>query len=180
MFPMGMPDGTIRWYSPHPRGILPLDTFHTPHGLRRALKRMTGGDWEIRCDSDFAGVMNACAAREETWITRAIFQSTQKLFASGHAHSVEIWYQERLVGGLYGVVLGGVFFGESMFHHVSDASKVALWHLVQILKKGQCSLLDTQWITPHLTQFGAIEISRDDYLLRLGAAIDQSPCFPPA
>ncbi len=177
MFPMGMPDGEIRWYSPDPRGILPLDTFHTSHGLRRALKRMEGPSWEIRCDSDFEGVMNACSARQETWITSAIFQSTRKLFTGGHAHSVEVWHQDKLVGGLYGVALGGAFFGESMFHHVTDASKVALWHLVQILKVGGFTLLDTQWITPHLAQFGAIEISRTDYLLRLGAAIGSSAHF---
>ena len=175
IFPMGMPDGEIHWYSPDPRGILPLDGFCTPHGLRRALKR---SGWEIRLDCDFDAVLNACAAREETWITPLIARSYRQLFLSGHAHTVEVWRDGSLAGGLYGVALGGAFFGESMFHHVTDASKIALWHLVQLLGKHGFTLLDTQWNTPHLKQFGAMEISRDDYLSQLRLALGRQSHFP--
>ena len=180
IFPMGMPEGEIGWYSPDPRGILPLEKFHTPHGLRRALKKQKAMGREIRIDTDFPGVMKACAAREETWITPFIARSYRKLFENGHAHSVEVWQKERLIGGLYGVALGGAFFGESMFHRETDASKVALWHLVQILKDGGFTLLDTQWITPHLMQFGAIEIPRKEYLQRLHEAVGREGVFPEA
>ena len=174
VFPMGMEDGTIRWFSPDPRGILPLEEFHTPHGLRRALNKP---GWDLRVDSDFAGVMKACAARQETWITGSIRRSYQQLFEAGHAHSVEIWHEGLLAGGLYGVAIGGAFFGESMFHRVTDASKVALWHLVRILKEGGFALLDTQWITPHLRQFGAAEIPREEYLNLLGEALAKKGAF---
>jgi len=176
IFPMGMEDGTIRWFSPDPRGILPLDRFHTPHGLSRALRRP---GWEIRVDTDFTGVLAGCAAREETWITKAIARSYGKLFAEGNAHTVEVWKDGELAGGLYGVALGGAFFGESMFHRVTDASKVALWHLVRILNEGGFTLLDTQWTTDHLEQFGAIKIPRKEYLQRLGDALGKDPSFPP-
>ena len=179
IFPMGISEGEIRWYSPDPRGILPLQGFHTPHGLRRSLRRMREPDWKIRVDSDFAGVMDACAAREETWITRTIARNYSELFKSGHAHSVEVWHKNILVGGLYGVALGSAFFGESMFHHITDASKVALWHLVSLLKENGFTLLDTQWITPHLVQFGAIEIPREEYLLLLGEALGRKTSFHP-
>lgn len=175
IFPMGMPDGTIGWFSPDPRGILPLESFHTPHGLRRALKNP---GWEIRIDTDFHGVLRRCAAREETWISKAIARSYEKLFESGHAHSVETWMDGKLAGGLYGVVLGGAFFGESMFHRITDASKVALWHLVRILREGGFTLLDTQWTTKHLVQFGSIEIPRDQYLKRLREAVIRKVNFP--
>jgi leucyl/phenylalanyl-tRNA--protein transferase len=173
---MGMPDGKIGWFSPDPRGILPLEGFQTPHGLCRALKRP---GWEIRIDSDFSEVVRACADRESTWITVAIAASYGKLFESGHAHSLEVWHGGKLAGGLYGVALGGAFFGESMFHRVTDASKVALWHLVRILRAGGFTLLDTQWITPHLAQFGAREIPREEYLERLGEALGAKTCLPP-
>jgi leucyl/phenylalanyl-tRNA--protein transferase len=174
IFPMGLPDGKIHWYSPDPRGILPLEEFHTPHGLKRALKNQS---WEIRIDTVFQEVMRACASREETWITEAIEGSYTLLFESGHAHSVEVWQDGKLAGGLYGVSIGGAFFGESMFHRVTDASKVALWHLVEILKKGGFTLLDSQWTTPHLEQFGAREIPRTDYLEKLAAALIQKTTF---
>jgi leucyl/phenylalanyl-tRNA---protein transferase len=175
IFPMGMPDGEIRWFSPDPRGIIPLEGFRTPHGLRRALKNP---DWEIRTDSAFREVMQACAAREETWITEVIAESYHLLFESGHAHSVEVWREGKLAGGLYGVSIGGAFFGESMFHKVTDASKVALWHLVNILKEGGFTLLDSQWTTPHLEQFGAEEIPRDEYLEQLASALPLTTTFP--
>ena len=176
MFPMGMPDGEIGWYSPDPRGILPLEEVHVPHGLSRALRR-TG--WELRIDSDFEAVLQGCAAREETWISDTIARSYKTLFENGCAHSVEIWKEGRLAGGLYGVAVGGAFFGESMFHHVTDASKVALWHLVRILKEGGFTLLDTQWNTPHLSQFGAQEIPREEYLGRLKEALVLKTRFHP-
>jgi leucyl/phenylalanyl-tRNA--protein transferase len=175
IFPMGMEDGTIRWFSPNPRGILPLEEFHAPHGLKRALKRP---GWELRTDTAFDEVVAACAAREETWITPLIRKAYRELFAEGHAHSVEIWKDGCLAGGLYGVALGGAFFGESMFHRVTDASKVALWHLVRVLREGGFTLLDTQWTTDHLEQFGAIQIPREDYLERLASAVGAKTRFP--
>lgn len=174
MFPMGMPDGEIGWFCPDPRGIIPLQDFHIPHGLRRVLKSR---NWELRTDTAFDAVLAGCAAREETWITRGIMQSYRRLFESGHAHSVEIWKGGELAGGLYGVAIGGAFFGESMFHRVTDASKVALCHLVAILRAGSFRLLDTQWITPHLRQFGAIEIPREEYLRQLHAAVAGKASF---
>ncbi len=177
IFPMGLPDGEIRWYSPDPRGIIPLEEFHTPHGLKRALKNQP---WEIRIDTSFREVMRACALREETWITEPIAESYHSLFEGGYAHSVEVWREEELAGGLYGVSIGGAFFGESMFHRITDASKVALWHLVEILKGSGFTLLDSQWTTPHLEQFGAKEISRADYLKRLAAALPLKTTFPRA
>ena len=174
IFPMGMPDGEIRWYSPDPRGILPLEEFHTPHGLKRILRKRS---WDVRIDTAFQEVMQACASREETWITEVIAESYTLLFESGHAHSVEVWQDDKLVGGLYGVSIGGAFFGESMFHRVTDASKVALWHLVEILKKGGFTLLDSQWTTPHLEQFGAREIPRSDYLEKLAVALTIKTTF---
>jgi leucyl/phenylalanyl-tRNA--protein transferase len=175
IFPMGMDDGTIRWFSPDPRGILPLEAFHVPHGLKRALKRP---DWELRTDTAFDEVVGACAARDDTWITPLIRKAYRELFTAGHAHSVEIWKDGGLAGGLYGVALGGAFFGESMFHRVTDASKVALWHLVRILRDHGFTLLDTQWTTDHLEQFGAVEIPREDYLERLGEALPLPAAFP--
>jgi len=175
VFPMGMDDGTIRWFSPDPRGILPLGEFHVPHGLKRALKRP---GWELRTDTAFDEVVGACAARDDTWITPLIRKAYRELFEEGHAHSVEIWKEGRLAGGLYGVALGGAFFGESMFHRVTDASKVALWHLVRILRETGFTLLDTQWTTEHLEQFGAREIPREEYLSHLGAALLIPAEFP--
>ncbi len=175
IFPMGIDDGTIRWFSPDPRGILPLEDFHVPHGLRRALRRP---GWELRIDTAFDEVVGSCAAREETWITPLIRSAYRSLFEEGHAHSVEIWLDRKLAGGLYGVALGGAFFGESMFHRVTDASKVALWHLVRILRAHGFTLLDTQWTTSHLEQFGAVEIPREEYLERLSAATGIKTRFP--
>jgi leucyl/phenylalanyl-tRNA--protein transferase len=175
MFPMGMPNGEIGWYSPDPRGILPLEEFHVPHGLNRSLRRP---GWEIRINSDFQGVLQGCAAREETWISNTITRGYMTLFRNGYAHSVEVWKGGELAGGLYGVAIGGAFFGESMFHRVTDASKVALWNLVRILKAGGFTLLDTQWNTPHLAQFGAREIPREEYLRRLKEALGVNATFP--
>ena len=126
-FPMAMADGSIRCFSPDPRGILPLEGFHIPHGARKALR---DPQWEVRQDTSFAQVVRACSHRRETWIDETIVQSYIGLHRAGHAHSLEIWRHGILVGGLYGVIIGGAFFGESMFHHVAGASKVALVTLV--------------------------------------------------
>jgi len=167
-FPMAMDDGSIRCFSPDPRGIIPLDTFHVPHGTRKTLRDPA---WELRIDTAFEQVMRACARREDTWIDETIVQSYLGLFHLGHAHSVEIWRDGQLAGGLYGVAMGGVFFGESMFHVVPGASKVALVRLVERLQSRGYELLDTQWSTPHLESFGATDIPRDEYLERLAVAL---------
>jgi len=173
VFPMASPDGEIAWFSPDPRGIIPLDEgFRVPHGLRRALKK---GAFEIRVDTAFETVMRECAAREETWINEEIIASYVALHRLGHAHSVEAWCDGRLAGGLYGVTLGGAFFGESMYHEVTDASKVALHALVMRLRARGFELLDTQWLTPHLETFGAVEIPRAEYRERLLACAEK-PC----
>jgi leucyl/phenylalanyl-tRNA---protein transferase len=168
-FPMAS-EGEIRWYSPDPRGILPLDQVHIPRRLARVART---GRFRIEVDRAFVEVMRACAADERdredpgTWIDDEIIESYTALHEAGIAHSVETWIDDRLVGGLYGVALGGAFFGESMFHHETDASKVALVALVERLRSRGYRLLDTQWVTPHLEQFGAVEIPREDYLRRL-------------
>ncbi len=167
-FPMGMPSGRIGWFSPDPRGILPINEFHIPHGLKRRLSR---NPFEIRINTAFMQVMKGCAAREETWINRTILLSYQNLHALGFAHSVETWREDRLVGGLYGVALGGAFFGESMFHRETDASKVALAALVNRLRERGFILLDIQWTTPHLKTFGAVEIAKADYNILLDKAL---------
>jgi leucyl/phenylalanyl-tRNA--protein transferase len=184
LFPMGMDDGELGWFSPDPRGILPLDRFHVPSRLARVVR---GGRFEIRVDASFEAVMRACMARrddEGTWITEEIVEAYVALHRLGLAHSVEAWLGGRLVGGLYGVHLGRAFFGESMFHEVTDASKVTLVALVDRLRRGGFTLLDTQWTTPHLEQFGAVEIPRADYLVRLAAALEGRATFqaagPPA
>jgi leucyl/phenylalanyl-tRNA---protein transferase len=169
VFPMAMDDGEIAWFSPDPRAIIPLDTFHIPHGLKRTLKKAR---FELRINSAFETVMRACAQRDETWINDEIVASYVNLHRVGHAHSVEAWLDGKLAGGLYGVSLGGAFFGESMFHEVTDASKVALYALVERLRERGFTLLDTQWLTPHLVTFGALEIPRVEYQRRLGKAAD--------
>lgn len=172
LFPMGMPDGSVQWFSPDPRGIIPLETFHTPRRLARAARSAAH---EIRIDTAFAGVVQACAARPDgdgTWINQEIFDSYVSLHGLGAAHSVEVWQDGALAGGLYGVAVGCAFFGESMFHRATDASKLALMALVDRLRAREFTLLDIQWVTPHLEQFGAIEIPRKDYLKRLARAVD--------
>lgn len=168
VFPMAMDDGEIEWFSPDPRGIIPLDGFHVPHDLGRVLRR---GAFEMRVDTAFAEVIRRCAQRPETWINGEIIESYIRLHQLGHAHSVEAWRDGKLAGGLYGVALGGAFFGESMFHEVRDASKVALCSLVDHLRARRFALLDTQWLTPHLERFGAVTISRREYLFRLRRAV---------
>jgi leucyl/phenylalanyl-tRNA---protein transferase len=174
VFPMAMEDGEIRWFSPDPRTVLPLDAFHIPHGLKRERRAQK---IEIRIDTAFAEVIRACAERADTWINREIIQSYRNLHELGWAHSVEAWSPNELVGGLYGVAIGGAFFGESMFHRVTGASKIALWALVEHLRAQRFTLLDTQWLTPHLEQFGAREIARPLYLHLLDEAVDLPRSF---
>ena len=174
VFPMAMENGAIEWFSPEPRGILPLRSFHVPHALEKKLRKKI---FEIRVDTRFSEVMEACAKRPDTWINREILESYVRLHELGHAHSVEAWLEGKLAGGLYGVSLGGAFFGESMFHKVTDASKVALCALVERLRAKKFLMLDTQWLTPHLLQFGGIEIPRNQYLHLLGRALQLSRKF---
>ena len=174
VFPMGMTDDTIEWFSPDPRAVLPLDHFHVPHGLRRTVEKNI---FETRINTRFSEVIRACAKREDTWITRDIMKSYERLHEMGQAHSVEAWRDGKLAGGLYGVAIGGAFFGESMFHRVTDASKVALVSLVERMRARKFVLLDTQWVTPHLAQFGVSEISRALYLRTLARVVELERSF---
>jgi leucyl/phenylalanyl-tRNA--protein transferase len=169
VFPMAMDDSEIEWFSPDPRAILPLDKFHIPHTLERIVRKKS---FEIRINTSFPEVMQECAQRAETWINDEIIESYTGLLQLGHAHSVEAWQNDELAGGLYGVAIGGAFFGESMFHHVRDASKFALLALVERLRERRFALLDTQWLTPHLEKFGAVEIPRHQYLHLLSSAVN--------
>jgi leucyl/phenylalanyl-tRNA--protein transferase len=169
VFPMAMEDDSIEWFSPDPRGIIPLQDFHLPHAARRSWEQKK---FQIKLNTAFGEVIRECAEREETWINREIVASYEKLHALGHAHSLEVWQNGQLVGGLYGVAIGGAFFGESMFHRVTNASKIALAALVERMRERKFILLDTQWVTPHLVQFGAIEIPRVKYLELLDQAVN--------
>ena len=171
---MAMDDDSIAWFSPDPRAIIPLEEFHVPHALRRIARKKV---FEVKIDNRFGEVIRACAKRKDTWINAEIIESYEHLHELGYAHSVEAWRNNKLAGGLYGVAVGGAFFGESMFHRVTDASKVALVALVEHLRAQKFTLLDTQWITPHLKQFAAIEISRERYLKMLHRAVDLSRTF---
>jgi leucyl/phenylalanyl-tRNA---protein transferase len=165
----------IFWVDPEERGILPLEDFHLSHRLRRTLR---AEPFQIRCDGDFAAVMRGCSApsrvRPKTWINDELLRLYCELHRRGHAHSVEAWQEERLVGGLYGVTLGGVFFGESMFSRATDSSKVALAHLVARLRRGGFALLDIQFVTPHLKQFGAVAVPRPAYRRMLAGGLGRS------
>jgi leucyl/phenylalanyl-tRNA--protein transferase len=177
LFPMG-DDRTsaVHWYSPDPRAHLPLGDFHIPHNLRRHVRRRA---FSVTSDRAFERVIRACADRDRTWITPRIIRAYTRLYERGAAHSVECWQDDILAGGLYGVALGGAFFGESMFFEVSNASKVALVHLVRQLRAGGFSLLDTQYSTEHLERFGVVEIPRDDYLQTLDAALERDAAWWP-
>ena len=172
IFPMAQPDGAIYWYDPDPRAILPLDSFHVSRSLARRIRR---GGFEIRVDSDFRTVITACAepasGRESTWISPEIIAAYCELHELGFAHSVETWVEGELAGGLYGVTLGGLFAGESMFSRATDASKIALVYLVERLKRRRFQLLDIQFMTEHLRRFGAIEIPRHRYQQYLEKAL---------
>jgi len=167
-------EGEIAWYSPDPRGIIPLDAFTISRSLQQTLKKRP---FELRINTVFETVMRHCSTREETWISEPIVQSYLQLHRLGHAHSVETWQSGKLAGGLYGVTLGAAFFGESMFSLVRDASKVALVFLVARLREKGFELLDTQFITAHLARFGAREIPREEYLRLLAAAIGKRRSF---
>ena len=178
IFPMAHEDGRIYWYSPNPRAILPLDGLHVSQSLRRVLHR---GAFDVRFDTDFAAVIAACAApapgREQTWISAELQRAYVDLHRLGFAHSVEAWQGAELVGGLYGVSIRGFFAGESMFIRCRDASKVALYYLVQHLRARDFRLLDTQFQTAHLMKVGAVEISRRRYLALLRQALAVKTAF---
>jgi len=181
LFPMAesAEDPELFWVDPDPRGVLPLDGFHLPRRLKRTLR---SGAYEVRVDTAFEAVMRGCAEptaiRPKTWINDEILRLYGALFDRGLAHSIEAWTEGELMGGLYGVALGGAFFGESMFSRGRDASKVALVHLVARLIAGGFRLLDTQFVTEHLERFGATAISRAEYHRRLELALAVRPEFP--
>ena len=180
IFPMAesADDPALYWIEPQHRGILPLDSVHVPKRLAKTVRQ---GALRVSIDTDYEGVIEGCAAeragRRSTWINARIRGLYRDLFRLGHCHTVEVWEGERLVGGLYGVALGGAFFGESMFSYVRDASKIALVHLVGRLIAGGFTLLDTQFVTDHLRQFGTIEIDRDAFHQQLDDALRQSADF---
>lgn len=176
VFPMAetRDDPEIFWVDPRRRGIFPLNQFHISRSLARRMRR---GDFQIRINSDFAQVVALCADREETWINDEIFILYNQLHAMGFAHSLEVYADDTLVGGVYGVTLGGAFFGESMFSRRTDASKVALAYLVDRLNLAGFRLFDTQFITPHLASLGATEIPRAQYHLLLEKALEVEADF---
>jgi leucyl/phenylalanyl-tRNA--protein transferase len=170
LFPMADARGRIAWYSPDPRGIFEIERFRPSRSLRQQIRRRA---FEVRVNTAFGQVIDACAsAHGATWISPTIRRLYAALHESGYAHSVESWQSDELAGGLYGVAIGGAFFGESMFHRATDASKVALAALIERLRARGFALLDTQWITPHLQSLGAVEIPRAEYLRRLRAALE--------
>lgn len=176
VFPMAesADNPVIFWVQPQFRGIFPLDGFHISRSLRR---RMRNADYSVSVDTCFADVVRACADRSETWINAKIFDLYMELHRMGYAHSVEVFRQGRLIGGVYGVALGRAFFGESMFSRETDGSKIALANLVARLRTGGFTLFDTQFLTPHLESLGAIEIPQADYLKRLRVALEKSANF---
>jgi leucyl/phenylalanyl-tRNA--protein transferase len=175
-FPMTDRDGTTRWYTADPRGILPLDRFHVPRSLAQVVRQ---NHFEIRTDHDFEAVMRACMITrpDGSWISERLIDVYCELHAKGHAHSVECWRDGEMAGGLYGVSLPGAFFGESMFHFQRDASKVALVHLVNRLRDRGYELLDTQASTAHLRRFGCIDIRAEQYMKLLRAALSKHCTF---
>jgi leucyl/phenylalanyl-tRNA--protein transferase len=182
VFPMAesASDPDVFWVRPETRGVIPLDAFHVPRSLKKVVRQER---FDIRIDSDFEGVIDACAEqrdeRRSTWINAPIREAYVQLFARGHCHSVEAWREERLVGGLYGVKLGRAFFGESMFSRETDASKVCLVHLVERLRERGFALLDTQFTTEHLKRFGAIDVPRRRYEKLLEKALQGEARFSP-
>lgn len=179
IFPMseGRDDPEIFWVDPRRRGIFPIDGFHISRSLRRAMQR---SDWTITIDRDFEGVLDGCADREDTWINAEIRTLYGGLHARQQAHSLEVWEGDALVGGVYGVVLGAAFFGESMFSRRTNASKIALACLIDRLRQGGFTLFDTQFITDHLASLGAIEISRAQYHSELTDAKARNASFTTA
>ncbi|MGV6889522.1 leucyl/phenylalanyl-tRNA--protein transferase [Rhodophyticola sp. SM2404] len=176
VFPMseGRDEPELFWVDPRERGILPLEGFHISRSLARRIRQ---APFDIRINTDFAGVVGGCADRDETWINAEIFELYQQLHATGHAHSLELWEGDALIGGVYGVALGAAFFGESMFSRRRDASKIALAYLVSRLRFGGFELFDTQFVTDHLQSLGAVEISRAAYRSRLADALQKPANF---
>lgn len=177
-FPMALEkdDPELYWFSPTERGVLPIEGFNVPRGLARAMKKY---DYTVTVDADFEAVIRACGTitrhRQDTWINEEIIQLYTALHRMGHAHSVETWSGGKLVGGLYGVSLGGAFFGESMFSRASEASKIALVTLVDILREAGYQLLDTQYVNDHLKQFGVEAVPKRRYMTKLENALNASP-----
>ncbi len=176
IFPMATArdDDDLHWVDPKLRGIFPLDNFHISRSLARAIRR---DNYEIRTDSAFSEVVRQCAARPETWINASLFALYDELHEMDHAHSLEVWQGGELIGGVFGLTLGGAFFGESMFSTRTNASKIALAYLVDRLKLGGFVLFDTQFLTPHLASLGAIEIPRAEYRERLAEALKRNADF---
>jgi leucyl/phenylalanyl-tRNA--protein transferase len=170
-FPMAdsREDDKIWWYQPEVRGIIPLARFHMSKNVTRVINR---GGYEVRMNHSFDEVMRLCAERDHTWISDEIIRAYTQLCVDGYAHSVEIWKDDTLVGGLYGVRIGKAFFGESMFHIAPDMDKIALWHCHQFLMQVGCELWDTQYYTEHLGRFGCVEIEHKDYIELLKLAIE--------
>jgi leucyl/phenylalanyl-tRNA--protein transferase len=178
VFPMaeGRENPEIHWVDPKRRAVFPLQGFHISRSLARHIRRLHP---QVTVDRDFAGVVNACADRAETWINAEIFAAYADLHAQGHAHSLEVWDQDRLIGGVYGVVLGSAFFGESMFSRQLNGSKMALTYLMHRLRAGGFTLFDVQFLTPHLASLGAQELSRAEYRRRLALALETTASFNP-
>lgn len=178
IFPMAEPDGTIYWYSPDPRAIIPIDTYRPHKSLRPTINK---GTFEIRIDWDFEGVMRGCAgpraSEDGTWISEDIIMAYTNLHRLGYAHSVEAYQNDILVGGLYGVAIGGVFFGESMFYRAPNSSKIAFHYLIELLRVNDYQLLDTQFINDNVLRYGAIEIPRTEYMERLKKALQLNRKF---
>jgi leucyl/phenylalanyl-tRNA--protein transferase len=177
-FPMAMAhdDPELFWFAPEERGVIPLDAFNIPRGLKRSMKSR---EYVVTVDHDFDAVIRGCAKitkeRDGTWINAPIIALYNALHEMGHAHSIEIWQNAKLIGGLYGVSIGGAFFGESMFSRAPDASKVALVTLVEILCEAGYELLDTQYVNDHLKQFGVVAVAKRDYMTKLEKALNASP-----
>lgn len=167
-------DPDVYWVQPQMRGIMPLDGFHTSRSLQRAINR---ADYSITLNTQFADVVRGCADRDETWINDTIFDQYMQLHALGHAHSIEISRDGVLIGGVYGVTLGSAFFGESMFSRATNASKIALYHLVEHLNARGFTLFDTQFQNPHIQTLGVIEIAQEEYLLLLEKALEKQAEF---
>jgi leucyl/phenylalanyl-tRNA--protein transferase len=170
IFPMRLDRGPVAWWSPDPRGVIPLDGLHVSRSLRKSMRR-----FELRVDTSFEAVMRACGdpSRPEGWIDDSFVAAYGALFDLGWVHTVEMWQDDELVGGLYGVAIGRFFSGESMFHRVTDASKAAMAHTVDILRDTGAEVFDVQWVSPHLASMGAVRIPRAEYLRRVAAAVDE-------
>ncbi|MEL6610197.1 MAG: leucyl/phenylalanyl-tRNA--protein transferase [Pseudomonadota bacterium] len=176
IFPMAEARGStdVFWVDPDYRGVIPLDGLHISRSLRRAIRRQ---DYDIRLNTDFSGVVEGCADRGETWINETLHWLYNALFDAGFAHSIEVWQEGKLTGGIFGLAIGGAFFGESMFSRRPNASKIAMVYLVDRLRRGGFHLFDTQFITPHLASLGGVELPRATYRAQLAEALDRAASF---